>query len=116
GARGRLNDETWRGVGRRSGIMTRPEMRSSASQNSGRHAEAEIAFALDLANQLDLPLQIALARTFAGIGVVRPAPAIIGRVGHRLAAGGERQAGGLPCRGAAIEHADFRESAVAQLG
>src|SRR4029077_15957354 len=79
---------------------------SSASVNSAQDAKADIAFALNLANQLDLPFQITLARALAGIGIIRPAPAIVGRAAHRLRAGDEGQAGPLPRRGAAVEHPD----------
>src|SRR3954453_21259039 len=58
-----------------------------------RHKEAGIALALDLVDQLDLPFQVALARPLACVRVVGTAPAIVGRVGHRLAPGGERQPG-----------------------
>src|SRR5207248_10680864 len=52
-----------------------------------RQAKADVALALDLLYEFDLPAQIALACTLACIGIVRPPPAIVGRVGHRLPAG-----------------------------
>jgi hypothetical protein len=82
---------------------------------SARDAEAEIAFALDLVHQIDFPAQIALARAFAGVGVVGPAPAIVGCVGHRLAIFRERQSGGAPPGSAVVEHADLGKFALAKL-
>lgn len=47
-------------------------------------------------DEIDLPAQVALARTFAGIGIVGPAPAIVRYVGQGLAVRvGDRQDPGI---------------------
>src|SRR5207244_3553848 len=102
--------ERWPIRGKRSGMMTRPGELLPNPQSLSGDAEADVALALDLAHQIDLPFQIALPSIGRGVGVVGPAPAIVRGVGHRLAAGSERQPGGAPRRGAAVEHADVGEA------
>src|SRR5690349_10504235 len=91
---------------RRPARETRRRERNTASSRGMsirgfRHPETDIALALDLVDQLDFPFQVAFARALAGVGVVGPPPAIVGRVGHRLAPGRERQSGFAPRLGAA---------------
>src|SRR4051794_8306787 len=81
-----------------------------------RQSEPDVALALDLVHQIDFPAQIALARALTGIGVVGPPPAIVGRVGHGLAPGSERQIGGSPNGGAAFQHPDFLKAGLPKFG
>src|ERR1700675_4198621 len=53
-----------------------PGGKTTCSGRLSRNAEPDIALALDLVHELDLPAQIALARALAGVRVIRPAPAI----------------------------------------
>src|SRR5256885_4288746 len=92
------------------------EPRGRQARSLDRQSEADIALTLDLVHELDLPAQIALAGALAGVGVIGPAPAILGCVGHGLPAGGEWQARGAPSRGAAVEHPDFLKGDLAKFG
>src|SRR5579872_2476734 len=84
--------------------------------SSADHPEAEVALALDLVDEFDLPFQVALARALAGIGVIGAAPAIVRRVGQRLAVLRQRETGCAPGLGAAVEHAHFGEIVRRKLG
>src|SRR4051794_26054079 len=106
-----VTGETWLRGGNPRGRMPQP-----GTKLLSYDPETDIALALYLVHEIDFPAQIALARALAGIGIVGPAPAIVGRVGHRLASIGERESGGAPRGGAAIQHADIPESAVPKFG